>query len=245
MSSENRKKSSLVLSRYVDESAEGTEFRRLGKRVLDLCGHRQPLTLMVTSAMRGEGKTTVASNLAISLAKKKGKRIVLVDADLRRPQIHNLFGFSRRNGLSDILSGDLKLRTALRSTKIDNLMVITGGRFTKTPAKLFENNKIGEVVDELKADFDIIIFDFPPTIPVSEPEMMAKSLDGILFIFLAGKTPREVAQRGISIMRNAEANLLGVVVNDLTEVLPYHYRYKYYKYYSSKPDSSVKSKKQT
>ncbi len=230
----DRKHERPVPSRYVDESPEGTEFRRLAKRVLDLCRPSGPLALMVTSSMRGEGKTTIASLLAVSLARRKHKQVLLVDADLRRPQIHRLFGFDRQNGLAEILEGDLTIQAACKSTTAENLKVITSGRVTRNPSKLFENDRLVELIEELKADQDIIIFDFPPTIPVSDPEVVGKMVDGILFVFLAGKTPREVGQRGISILERAEANILGVVVNDLSEVLPYHYRYKYYKYYSHK-----------
>jgi protein-tyrosine kinase len=242
MKPEKKMGSDQIPERYVDESPEGTEFRRLSKRVLDLCHPTGPLTLMVTSAMRGEGKTTVASNLAISLARRK-KDVLLVDADLRRPQIHHLFGFDRGNGLAEILEGKLDIRAACRSTAAENLKVITGGRFTISPSKLFENNRLSNLIKELKADYDIIIFDFPPTIPVSEPEMAGQMVDGVLFVFLAGKTPREVGQRGIAILKKAEAKILGVVINDLTEVLPYHYRYKYYKYYTQKPEISQSQNK--
>jgi len=225
-----------AVGRYVDESPQGTEFRRLAKRILNLCQPKGPLSLMVTSSMRGEGKTTIASNLAISLARKKQQKVVLVDADIRRPQVHVLFGFNRQEGLTELLTGDLEVGAVCRSTQLDNLTVITSGRQHKSPSDLFENNTFGKIMDRLRRDFDIIIFDFPPTIPVSEPEMVGKAMDGVLFVFLAGKTPREVGQRGISILKGADANILGVVVNDLGEVLPYHYRYKYYRYYGAKPE---------
>jgi len=230
----DRDHESTVPSRYVDESPEGTEFRRLAKRVLDLCKPKGSLTLMVTSSMRGEGKTTIASHLAVSLARRRKKKVLLVDADLRRPQIHRLFGFDRQNGMSEILEGELTVQAALKSTSTENLKVITGGKMTRNPSKLFENDRLMGLIGELKADHNIIIFDFPPTIPVSDPEVVGRMVDGILFVYMAGKTPREVGQRGISILERAEAKILGVVVNDLTEVLPYHYRYKYYKYYNSK-----------
>jgi capsular exopolysaccharide synthesis family protein len=198
---------------------------------------------MVTSSMRGEGKTTIASNLAISLSRKKDRRVVLVDADLRRPQVHVLFGFARSNGLAEILEGKLDIGAAYRSTTLDNLMVITGGQYRRSPSKLFENNNFGDIIENLKTSFEIVICDFPPTIPVSEPEMVSKLVDGVLFVFLAGKTPREVGQRGIAILQESEANILGVVVNDLSEVLPYHYRYKYYKYYTTKPDIKLQKKR--
>lgn len=236
--SPDRKHDGTVPGRYVDESPEGTEFRRLAKRVLDLCKPGGALTLMVTSSMRGEGKTTIASHLAISLARRRKKTVLLVDADLRRPQIHRLFGLDRQNGLAEILEGDLTIQAACKSSTAEHLKVITAGRVTRNPSKLFENERLTELMKELKADFDAIIFDFPPTIPVSDPEVVGKMVDGVLFVFLAGKTPREVGQRGVSILERAEANILGVVINDLTEVLPYHYRYKYYKYYNHKTDVS-------
>jgi capsular exopolysaccharide synthesis family protein len=226
-----------VSGRYAEESPEGTEFRRLAKRVLDLCQPSGSVSLMVTSSMRGEGKTTVASHLAISLARRK-KNVLLVDADLRRPRIHHLFDFDRENGLVEILEGQLAIEAAWHSATPENLKVITGGRMTRSPSKLFENDRLAKLIGKLKAKFDIIIFDFPPTIPVSDPEVVGKMVDGILYVFLAGKTPREVGQRGISILEKAQAKILGVVVNDLTEVLPYHYRYRYYKYYNSKPNIS-------
>jgi succinoglycan biosynthesis transport protein ExoP len=229
-----RKHDGTVPSRYVDESPEGTEFRRLAKRVVDLCKPKNSLTLMVTSSMRGEGKTTIASHLAFSLARRRKKTVLLVDADLRRPQIHRLFAFDREKGLAEILEGDLTIQAACKSTTADNLQVITAGKAIRNPSKLFDNDHLKGLIGKLRADHDIIIFDFPPAIPVSDPEVAGKLMDGVLFVFLAGKTPREVGQRGISILERAEANILGVVVNDLTEVLPYHYRYKYYKYYNSK-----------
>ena len=232
-------------SRFVDESPEGTEFRRLAKRVLDLCKQSTPLTLMVTSAVRGEGKTTVATNLAIALASDKRRKVLLVDADLRRPRLHTLFGFTRRNGLGDVLRNDLKARTVYKNSTLENLMVITGGRFNKSPSKLFNNSRWREVLVELKADFDVIVFDFPPTIPVNEPEAVGKEMDAVLFVFLSGRTPREVGQRAVSILKSAQANLLGVIVNDLSEVLPYYYRQRYYKYYNTKPEVTFHSKKET
>jgi len=235
----DKRQEETVPSRYAEESPEGTEFRRLAKRVLDLCKPKGSLTLMVTSSMRGEGKTTIASHLAISLARRKKKNILLIDADLRRPQIHRLFGFDRQNGLVEILEGGLTIQAACRSTTADNLKVITSGRVTRNPSKLFENEHLSKLMVKLKGLFDIIILDFPPTIPVSDPEVAGRMVDGILYIFLAGKTPREVGQRGISILEKSQANILGVVINDLTEVLPYHYRYKYYKYYNSKSNIST------
>jgi capsular exopolysaccharide synthesis family protein len=232
-----------IPGRYVEESPEGTEFRRLAKRVLDLCPPIDSLALMVTSSMRGEGKTTVASHLAISLARRKKKDILLVDGDLRRAQIHRLFGFNRQNGLAEYLEDKIPLQSAFKSTATENLKVITGGRLTSNPSKLFDHDRLTELIGQLKAQFDIVIFDFPPTIPVSEPEVVGKLVDGVLFVFLAGKTPREVGQRGISILEKAQANILGVVVNDLPEVLPYHYRYKYYKYYTNKSETSTVHRK--
>jgi len=234
-----------ALGRYVDESPEGTEFRRVAKRVLDLCKQSTPLTLMVTSAVRGEGKTTVAANLAIALAGDKRRRVLLVDADLRRPRLHTLFGFTRRNGLGDVLRNDLKVRAVYKSSTMENLTVITGGRFNKSPSKLFNNSRWRELLAELRADFDVIVFDFPPTIPVDDPESVGKEMDGVLFVFLSGKTPREVGQRAVSILKSAQANVLGVIVNDLSEVLPYYYRHKYYKYYNTKPEVTFNSRQET
>lgn len=215
---------------FDQESPIATEMRRLYSNIRHIDGRGLKRSFLVTSANRGEGKSTVAAHLALTVARFRGKKSLIVDADLRRPRLHQIFDVEKEPGLLECLEGDLDPLEAIKDTPIENLKVIPSGRRVRSPAHLFEGDVMAEIFEKIKFYHDIVIVDSAPIIPVSDPMLISSVVDGVLLVLLAGMTPRNVSLRAKNILLDANANLLGVVVNNLSEVLPYYYDYKYYGY---------------
>ncbi len=215
---------------FDQESPIATEMRRLYSNIRHIDGKNPKRSFLITSAERGEGKSTVASHLALTVARFRGKKSLLVDADLRRPKAHQIFDVPREPGLFECLNGEIDPLEAVKDTPIENLKIIPAGRRVKSPAHLFEGDIMTEIFEKIKFYYDIVIVDSAPVIPVSDPMLISSVLDGVILVMLAGRTPRNVSQRAKNILLDANANLLGVVVNNMSEVLPYYYDYRYYGY---------------
>ncbi len=215
------------------ESPLAIELRRIMIRLnreLDLDRKR---CLLVTSSERGEGKSLFALNFALILASHMQKRILLVDGDLRRPVQHTAFGVDYAPGLGEFLAG--AERPTVHATTVPNLDFLAAGHCDEDPSRLLSPGRVRAAFDALKNVYDIIVLDSPPVVPVSDPLQYIDVVDGALFMVMAGRTPREVVQRGVGVLRSVGANILGVVANNLGEVLPYYYDRKYYGYASGRP----------
>ena len=215
---------------FDQESPIATEMRRLYSNIRHIDGRSPKRSFLVTSANRGEGKSTVASHLALTVARFRGKKSLIVDADLRRPKLHDIFDVPKEPGLYECLNGEIDPLDAVKDTPIENLKVIPAGRRVKSPAHLFEGDVMKEFFEKIKFYYDIVIVDSAPIIPVSDPMLISSVIDGVILVLLAGRTPRNVSLRARNILLDANANLLGVVVNNMSEVLPYYYDYRYYGY---------------
>lgn len=224
-----------VFDSYVEESALAIEMRRLYGKLRQKIRGSNMKCFMLTSATVGEGKSTVSSFLALTIARHKKTKTVLVDADLRRPKIHKYFGLTREPGLAEILAGERDILDCVRDTSCDTLKIITAGRHEAAPSYLFDTHRLGEVFSELKFYYDTVIVDCPPVIPVSDPVMISPEMDGVLLVVMAGVTPRELVMRARDVLTDVDANLLGVIVNNHAEVLPYYYDHKYYGYRDAAP----------
>jgi len=234
----NEPERTSIYEQFDQESPMATEMRRLYSNIRHLHGRPDMRSFLVTSAHRGEGKSTIASHLALTVARFKGKKSLIVDADLRRPRLHQIFRVPKEPGLLECLQGKIDPLAAVKDTPVANLKVIpAGGRIT-SPAHLFEGDVLSDILKKLRFYHDIVIVDCAPIIPVSDPMLIASEVDGVILVLLAGKTPRNVAVRAKNILLDANANLLGVVVNNLSEVLPYYYDYKYYGYHEHGSEGS-------
>ena len=232
------KKGSLsIIDYYSLESPFATEFRRLLQRLKRLESGRELKVLMVTSANLSEGKSTICALMAITAA-KKGVKTLLVDVDVRRPTVHKLFNVEREPGLTGVLEHGMPGKNAIRKTNLENLDLITAGRVTAEPAEVFDAPAIGRLLTEMKFYYDLILVDCPPIIPVSDPMLLAPEVDGVLMVVRAGQTARDVAIRAVEIMRANKTEILGVILNNANNSLPYYYDYKYYgyDYTPSRPD---------
>jgi len=214
---------------YDEESLVATEFRRLYSkiRMIDK-GRKEIKNLLITSATIGEGKSTTAAQLATTICKYRNTSTLLIDCDLRRPRVHQLFGLEKEVGFVDVALKKIPLKSALKNTFFPKLKILTSGKLMQSPAEIFNIPTIKSIFDEIKFYFDSIIVDSAPTIPVSDPLILSTEVDGALMVVRAGKTPREMVKRATDLMTGAGMNILGVVLNNVEDVLPYYYNYKYH-----------------
>lgn len=205
-------------------------------------------TMLVTSVIPGERKTTTASNLAIVKA-RSGMKVLLIDSDLRRPMLHRIFQQNRKPGLTDLLifdestndeTFDSLFNDCIRPTVIENLYLLTCGSSISNSDALLSSDKMKDLLENLKDKFDLIIIDSAPLLVVAGVVALSKESDGVLLVMYAGKTRRDLAIHGKEILDSVNAKILGVALTgvDLTRQYGYYYRRYYNYYYHSKDDNS-------
>jgi capsular exopolysaccharide synthesis family protein len=202
-------------------------FRALRTNVLFSHPDDGPQTLVITSTGPGEGKTMVASNLAISFA-LDGQRVLLIDADMRRPRVHDVFGLDQEPGLSNVLVGDAKPSEALRKTDTAGLWTLTSGLVAPNPSELLGSKRFSDLLDSLGQCFDMIIVDTPPAMVVTDSLIAARVASGVVFVVGADMTSRYTAQTCIEQFGRGRTRMLGAVLNRVE--LEKH-RYYYSRYY--------------
>ncbi len=219
-----------IVDYFDEESPEATEFRRLYSKLKNLYAGQNIKNMLITSATMNEGKSTTAALLACTVARYRETKTILVDCDLRRPRIHQLFNLSKEDGVADVLLGRKKLDTCFKQSPLENLKILTSGGIVDNPTELFNSSKMKDLFSEIKFYFDAVIVDSPPINPVTDALILAPEMDGALVVIKAGQTPKEVVRRAVDLMRNTGLNILGVIINNMKGVLPYYYDYKYYGY---------------
>lgn len=193
-------------------SLAAEQFRKLRTFLIK----KEPLkTVMVTSALQGEGKTFVAANLAVGIAFDLHLHALLVDCDLRNPSLGQQFGQTDGKGLSDFLAGQASIPDLITHTKLERLTLISGGSIPVNPAELVGSKKMEAMVGEIKNRYDdrYIILDTTPILATAEPEILTKLVDGIILVVRAGFTPRETVQQAVNII--GKEKLLGVILNQV------------------------------
>ncbi len=238
-------KSRSIVDFFSLDSPFANEFRRLLLKISTPPAETELKSVLLTSAMISEGKSTICSLLGVTAAKQNGLKTLIFDCDLRRPTIHKFFALEREPGLSDILVDGYNPKEAIRKTGIDKLDVLTSGTSHNQPAEVFDAETIGYLIDELKFYYDLILVDSAPILPVSDPLLLSKKVDGILLVVRAGATSREIVERSTDIISSARDRILGVVLNNADNNLPYYYDYRYFGYSytesNSRPNSSSRS----
>lgn len=219
--------SSLVLV-SAPHSIESEAFRNVRTCVTYGSAGDPPKLILVTSGQKHDGKTTVSSNLAISLA-QISERTLLIDADLRLPSIHRNFSLSRLTpGLSDYLQGYRDYSEVIFETPIPNLCLMLSGEPVNNPTELIGSKKMTELLELLGDEFDRIIIDSPPITRVADSMLLSRSVDGVVLVVRSGKTPQSVAEAAYGRLKQMDANVLGTVLNDMQSIPGYREMDYYY-----------------
>ena len=185
---------------------------------------RDTKVVMITSSFPGEGKSTIAANLALTFA-QAGNRVILVDCDLRRPSMNTIFEQARTPGVTEVLAGDVPLADALHSTDIENIYLLTAGTIPPNPAELLCSDRMRDLLAGLREAYDIVIIDAPPVIPVTDAPLLTAFTDMVVVVLESGRIPAKAAQRMKELLQTVQAPVAGFVLNDRTALFSDTYGY--------------------
>ena len=172
-------------------------------------------SMVVTSASPEEGKSTALANLAVTLA-QAGKKVILVDCDLRRPSLHQIFGVRSTPGFTDMMRDDaLMNKPPLQETPVANLSLLSSGTLPPNPSELLASRRMSEVIAALQQQADMVLFDAPPIIAVTDAAVLASKVDAVLLVVSAGKTKREHAKKAKALLDKVNAHLIGTILNNV------------------------------
>jgi len=224
-------KSIELITHFAPESTFAESYRSLRTALL-LSGPRSSLqVLMVTSPLPNEGKSATVSNLAVSLTQME-KKVLLVDADLRRPKQHRIFNLKNHDGLTNYLSTGLELNRLIKSTIVPSLYLINSGPIPPNPAELLGSERMAGLLKTLRDQFEFILLDTPPILSVTDAQVLGKMVDGLVLVVQAEKTPREALSQSREIIDLLQLKTFGVVINYLSlDNRGYYYRHYYRHYY--------------
>lgn len=183
--------------------------------------------IMVSSAGPGEGKSTTITNLAVTFAQSE-KKVVLIDADLRKPTAHHTFTISNRFGLSSVISQQCPLEEAIQASGIDNLDVITSGAIPPNPAEMMSSKRMTAILEQLRQMYDIILIDTPPLLAVTDAQIVSTKSDGVILVVDQGRVKREIASKAVKNLESVNARILGVVLNNVKRKANEEAYYYYY-----------------
>jgi tyrosine-protein kinase Etk/Wzc len=197
-------------------------------------------TLLVTSPTSQEGKTTTSVNLAGSFAQANFKTII-IDADLRKPRIHSLFGQKRFPGFTDYFFGQASYEEIVRKSEVNNLYFITAGTIPPNPSEILGSSQMESFLEKLKNEYDYIIIDSPPVIAVTDSEILSSLVDGTVLVVSANNTEMELMEKAVQLINHERSSFLGVILNNFTYRSGYGSYYKYYYYYSRPTNGGKKN----
>jgi succinoglycan biosynthesis transport protein ExoP len=220
------------LAMLASSQSAATEAYRVLRTNLQFAAVGRPLrTLLVTSPAPSEGKSLTVANLAVALA-QAGRRVIVVDTDLHRPRLHRLFGLRNNTGVTTaLLQEQPSLDGLMQETAVSGLRVLTSGPLPPNPAELLGSSRMRDLVAELGEEADVLLFDSPPAVALSDAAILATQIDGVLLVLDASATRREVARRALEALQRVNAHIVGALLNRMpTHGAGYYYYYYYYHY---------------
>jgi len=204
-----------LVAAVAPKSLAAEQYRSIRTRVSRAENGRAQRAIIITSPNKGDGKSLTAANLALTMAQEYQQRVLLLDADLRRPSLHTLFGISDTPGLTDVLMGGALLDDALVSVPEHRLTVLPAGLIPSHPAELLGSAAMRRVLETLRSRFDRILIDMPPVAPLADVTIASSMADGVLMIVRAGVTPKPAIERALGMFDSSK--VLGLVLNDAGE----------------------------
>lgn len=183
--------------------------------------------IMVTSAGPGEGKSTTIANLAVTYS-QADRRVLLIDADMRKPTAHKTFQISNQYGLSSVMSQQSTVEESIQMTDISNLDVMTAGAIPPNPAEMMASKRMTAMLEKLRGTYDIILIDTPPLLAVTDAQVAASKSDGVVLVVDQGRVKRDIAMKAIQYLQNVNARVLGVVLNNVKRKSSEEAYYYYY-----------------
>jgi len=201
-----------LVAAFAPQSLAAEQYRSLRTRIKASENGHVFRSVIITSPNKGDGKSLTAANLALTMAQEFHQRVLLVDADLRRPSIHHLFGINETPGLTDVLMGGSTIENALVDIPEHHLTVLPSGLVPVHPAELLGSAGMRRVIDTLRTRYDRVILDMPPVAPLADVSIAAGLVDGIVMIVRAGVTPKPAIERALSGLEMSK--VVGLVLND-------------------------------
>ncbi|MFN9823263.1 MAG: polysaccharide biosynthesis tyrosine autokinase [Planctomyces sp.] len=233
ISGDGNKLDRSAITVHLPRSRPAEAFRAIRTAVCFSAMAGEHRVISVTSPAAGDGKSTLALNLAVSLA-QSGKRTVLLESDLRRPKVHKLTGVENKVGVVDVLRGTSEIESAVQTTQVPDLFIIPCGSRPKDPAELLARPEYETLLEDLRSRFDYVIVDTPPILAVTDPAGVAARVDGVIVCMRLSRHTRDLGKRTIDSLRDIGATVSGVVINGVEERDAYgygNYRYSDYRYY--------------
>lgn len=217
-----------LITKTNPKSPISEQYRTIRTNIQFSVADRPLRSIMVTSSAPAEGKSTTVANLAVVFA-QQGKKVLLIDADLRKPTAHYTFRKDNYIGLTNVLTKQATLQTAVKETDVENLFVLTSGPIPPNPAELLGSAAMEELLAEAYDQFNVVLFDTPPVLAVTDAQILANQCDGTILVVHSGKTDIEAAQKAKELLLAAKGKLLGVVLNQKKQK-----ESSYYYYYGNK-----------
>ena len=211
----------MLVTKKIPRSLSAEAYRSLRTSIKFSLIDKPIKTIVVTSSLAGEGKSTVVVNLAYSLS-QDGARVLVIDCDLRKPSIHENFLLSNEKGLTDVLFGKSDLKGVTKKIE-DSLFLITAGTILPNPAEILGSKEMENLIKELKINFDYIIIDTPPILPVSDTLLLVSKADATLIVVKARKTKEKMVKESHERLIEAKANVIGTVLNESDKSLDNKY----------------------
>lgn len=209
-------------------------FRTLRTNLTYAAVDRTFKTLLVTSPTPGDGKSTVTANLAVVMA-QTGKKVLVIDADLRKPVMHHIFSVNNLRGLTNILVQGESVSEVAHQVSVSGLYFVSSGPIPPNPSELLTSKRMAKLLEEVQEDYDIVLVDSPPMIAVTDSAILATRVDGVMMVVKAGVTRIDLVNDAIDQLKKASANFMGVVLNQVR--VPSH-DYQCYYYYGNKDRES-------
>ena len=219
---------SQIISIVNPKSAEAEAYRTLRTNLQFSSVDEELKTILVTSANASEGKTTTVCNLAVSFA-QIGKKVLIIEGDLRRPRLHKYLTLSNQTGISNVLAQQVIAESVIQTTVLD-IEVLTCGPIPPNPAELLNSQRMKQLIEDLKMHFDIILVDEPPVGVVTDAAILSTLVDGTLMVVASHQTDSDLARRAMKLLQNVEARILGTVLTKVPADSKGYYGYQYYDY---------------